>query len=117
MGPSSSRAPSSLGCQALVLSPSAEPSDAALRIATLLARPDGGHTELLVTRPETEPAPDRTVLRRLEARISRHGFDGHVRIDVNTLGDALTKALLTGEPSLVIVDNPTFDAAPGGVPL
>jgi Kef-type K+ transport system membrane component KefB len=109
------RAP--LGAKVLVLSPSAEPSDAALRIATLLARPDGGHSELLVTRPETEPTPDRTVLRALEARVSRHGFDGHVRIEVNGLGDALTKALLTGEPSVVIVDNPTFDAAPGGVPV
>jgi hypothetical protein len=88
-----------------------------LRASLVISRPDGGHSELLVTRPGTEPAPDRTVLRALEARVSRHGLDGHVRIDVNGRGDALTKALLTGEPSLAIVDNPTFDAAPGSVPV
>jgi hypothetical protein len=102
-----------LGGKVLVVTPSTGPSDAAVRVATLLTRPDGGHGHVLITRSETEPPPDRAVMQR----ISRHGFDGHIRTEVSELPDAVTKAVLTMEPSLVIVDDPAFDATPGRVPL
>jgi hypothetical protein len=88
-----------------------------VRAATLLTRPDGGHSEVLITRAHGEPAPDRATLRALERRIYKHGGDGHVRTDVSELPDALLRALLTAEPSLVIVDEPAFDASPVHVPL
>jgi hypothetical protein len=106
-----------LGGKVLVLAPSTGPSDAAVRVATLLARPDGGHSDVLITQTEGEPRLDRRALRALEQRICRHGFDGHVRTEISPLPDALTRALLTGEPSLVIVDDPAFDGLPGRVPI
>jgi Na+:H+ antiporter len=106
-----------LGAKVIVVTPATGPSDAAVRAATRLARPDGGHSEVLITRPHGEPAPDAATLRALERRINRHGFDGHVSTDVNELPDAVTRALLTGEPSVVIVDGPEFELTPGGVPL
>ncbi len=36
---------------------------------------------------------------------------------MNELTEAVTRALLTTEPSLVIVDAPEFEASPGGVPV
>src|SRR4051794_8215854 len=38
-----------LGAKVLVITPAGGPSDAAMRAATLLARPDGGHADLLIT--------------------------------------------------------------------
>jgi Na+:H+ antiporter len=101
----------------LVVTPSACPSDAAMRAATLLARPDGGHSDVLITRGQGEPAPERAALRDIEKRIFSHGFDGHVRTSVDDLRDAVAKAVLTAELSLVVVDDPTFDTAPGTIPL
>jgi Kef-type K+ transport system membrane component KefB len=101
----------------LVVTPSACPSDAAVRTATLLARPDGGHSNVLITRKESEPAPDRAALRGIEKRIFSQGFDGHVRTVVDELPDAVAKAMLAAETSLVVVDDPTFDAAPGTIPV
>lgn len=106
-----------LGGKVLVVTTSTGPSDAAVRVATLLARPDGGHSEVMITRMPTDPAPDRSALRAVEKRIFRHGFDGHVRTDVVQLDDAVAKAILTTHPSLVIVDEPSFDAAPAHVPV
>ena len=106
-----------LGGKVLVITTSAGPSDAAVRAATLLARPDGGHSDVVITRLPTEPAPDRKALRAVEKRIFRHGFDGHVRTDVDLVEDAVAKAILTTQPSLVIVDDPTFDASPADVPV
>jgi hypothetical protein len=56
-------------------------------------------------------------LRALEQRMYRHGFDGRVHTDVSELPDALARAVLTRSPSLVIVDEPAFDATPGEVPV
>jgi Kef-type K+ transport system membrane component KefB len=106
-----------LGANVIVVTPAAGPSDAAVRTATRLARPDGGHGEVHVTRAHGEPAPDATALRALEQRMYRHGFDGRVRTDVSELPDALARAVLTRSPSLVIVDEPAFDATPGEVPV
>jgi hypothetical protein len=52
-----------------------------------------------------------------ERQISRHGLDAHVRTDAGELRDALNRAILTAEPSLVIVDDPAYDASPRGVPV
>jgi Kef-type K+ transport system membrane component KefB len=103
-----------LGSKVLVVTGAEGPSDAAVRAATLLARADGGHSDVLITRLHGEAPPD---LRALEKRIFRHGFDGSVRTGVTTLGDAVAHAILADAPSLVVVDDATFDAAPGQVPL
>jgi Kef-type K+ transport system membrane component KefB len=106
-----------LGGKVLVVTSAGGPSDAAVRVATLLARPDGGHSDLLITRTSDDPPPDAASLREIERRISRHGFDGHVRTEVSDLSEAMSKAVLTVQPSVVIVDDPTFEASPGHVPV
>jgi Na+:H+ antiporter len=106
-----------LGSKVLVVTPAMGPSDAAVRAATLLARPDGGHSDLVITRAASESPLERTHLRALEKRINRHGFEGHVRTEVGELSDAVDKAVRTLEHSLVIVDDPRFEASPGRVPL
>jgi Kef-type K+ transport system membrane component KefB len=106
-----------LGAKVLVLTPSGGPTDAAVRAATLLSRPDGGHSEVLIIRTADEPRLDRAAIRAIEQRICRHGFDGHVRTEVSGLSDALAKELHAREPSLVVVDDPEFDGNPRRVPL
>jgi hypothetical protein len=106
-----------LGAKVLLVTPQTEPSEAAVRAATLLTRPDGGHSDLLITRAPSEPRPDPAHLRAVERRICRQGFDGQIRTEVDELPDAVTKALRTAEHSLVIVDDPTFKSSPGQIPL
>jgi hypothetical protein len=106
-----------LGGKVLVVTTSTGPSDAAVRVAILVARPDGGHSEIMITRMPTDPDLDKSALRALEKRIYRHGFDGHVRTDVDQVQSAVTKAILSTNPSLVVVDDPTFDASPSHVPV
>jgi Kef-type K+ transport system membrane component KefB len=106
-----------LGRNVLVVSSSAEPSDAAVRAAALVARPDGGHGGVLIARPGADEFPNTAALRALERRVFQHGFDGHVRAEVRELPDAVSHAMLTLDPSLVIVDDPGFNAAPGLVPV
>jgi Kef-type K+ transport system membrane component KefB len=102
-----------LGSRVLVVAPAAGPSDAAMRAATLLARPDGGHSHVVIACEER----DAVLLRGVERQISRHGLDAHVRADAGELGDLLARAILTAEPSLVIVDDPDYDTPPRGVPV
>ena len=107
-----------LGSKVLVVTHAGGPSDAAVSVATKLARPDGGHSDVLITRTSSEAKPDLAALRTLEKRICRHGFDGHVRTGVaDTLGDAVAHALLADEPSFVVVDDPSYDSPPASVPL
>jgi hypothetical protein len=106
-----------LGAKVLVVTPAGGPSDVAVRAATLLTRPDGGHGDVLITRAEGEAPLERADLRAVAKRVYRHGFDGHVRSEVDDLADAVRKAVRNGEHSLVIVDDATFKAAPGSVPL
>ena len=94
-----------LGGSVLVLTTSGGPSDAAVRAATLLSRPDGGHSNVLITRTEDEPRLDRAAVRAIEERICRHGFDGIVRTEIGGLSDTLAKELRAGGPSLVVVDD------------
>jgi Kef-type K+ transport system membrane component KefB len=101
----------------LVVTPSACPSDLAVRMATLLARPDGGHSDVLITRRQSDPRPDRAALRVIEKQIFSQGFDGHVRTAVDELPDAVAKAVLAAETSLVVVDDPTFQMLPGAIPV
>jgi hypothetical protein len=74
---------------ASVVTPAIGPSDAAVRAATLLARPDGGHGDLLITRSAGDPAPD---LRAVHRRIVRHGFEGHARSEIADLAAVVAKA-------------------------
>src|SRR4051794_696675 len=101
----------------LVVTPSLCPSDVAVRTATFLARPDGGHSNVLITRREGDPRPDRAALRVIEKQIFSQGFDGHVRTAVDEVRDAVAKALVAAETSLVVVDEPTFQMDPGVVPV
>ena len=103
-----------LGSKIVVVTSTGGPSDAAVRVATLLARPDGGHSDVVVARAEGEEAPN---VRALEQRIFRHGFDGHVRSNVGTVDETVTRSLLTDELSFVVVDDPDFATAPGEVPV
>ena len=88
-----------------------------VRVATLVSRPDGGHSDVLITRAEGDLPPDTGAVRVLEKRIFRHGFDGHVRLEVAELGEAVRNAMLTHGTSLVIVDEPRFEAPPRDVPV
>jgi Kef-type K+ transport system membrane component KefB len=106
-----------LGSKVLVVTSATGPSDAAVRLATTLSRPDGGHSDVLITHTEDEPAPDRAALRAIEKRIFRHGFDGHVRTGVSTLTDAVARSTQAAESSLLVVDDPFYDGTPGSVPM
>jgi Kef-type K+ transport system membrane component KefB len=106
-----------LGGRVLVVTPSTEPSEKAIRTAELVARPDYGYSDLMITRTEADPPLDAAVLRDVERRLFGQGFDGDVRIEFGAVQDAVLKAVRAGEPTLVIVDDPTFDSAPGRVPV
>jgi hypothetical protein len=106
-----------LGHHVVVVTASEDPSDEAMRIATLVARPDGGHSDVLLARGAAGSPPGAKGRRALEQRLVRHGFDGTVYVDAHELTDAVARSLLTAEPSLVIVDDPDFDATPGRVPI
>jgi hypothetical protein len=102
-----------LGEKVLVVSRAGGPSDFVVRLATLLSRPDGGHSDVLITRAADDPPPDAARLRA----VYRHGFDGHVRTEVDEVATVVGKAMLGGQHSLVIVDDPSYGAAPGCVPV
>lgn len=106
-----------LGHHVVVVTRSAEPSDEAMRIAHLLARPDGGTSDVMIARGTGGPPPDSRGRRAIEQRLVRHGFDGTVHAEAHELSDAVARSLLTAEPSLVIIDDPDFDATPGRVPI
>ena len=106
-----------LGSRLVVVTDSSGPSDAVVRVAMLLARPDGGHSDLVITGTATEPPPAAAGLRAVEHRIFRRGFEGGVRTEINALHDAVAKAALSAELSAVIVDDPSFDCSPVRVPL
>jgi len=106
-----------LGSNVVVVTSAGGPSDAAVRAATLLARPDGGRNSIVIARAIDEPSLDAPGLRALEKRIHRHGFDGELRVEVDELSRAVTQEVLNADPSLVVVDDASFDASPGNVPL
>jgi hypothetical protein len=106
-----------LGHHVVVVTASEEPSAQAMRIATLVSRPDGGHSDVLLARGADGPPPDAKRRRAIEQRLVRHGFDGTVHAETDELTDAVARSLLTAEPSLVIVDDPDFDHTPGRVPI
>jgi Kef-type K+ transport system membrane component KefB len=106
-----------LGHHILVATAAEEPSDEAMRTATLLARPDGGNSDVLIARGAAGPPPDARRRRAIEQQLVRHGFDGTVHADPHELPEAIARWLLTADPSLVIVDDPDFDATPGRIPI
>src|SRR5262249_15287620 len=106
-----------LGSNVVVVAPSSGPSDAAVRPATLLSRPDCGPNSFVIARGIDEPSLDAPGLRALEQRICRNGFDGELHVEVDELSRAVTHAVLNADPSLVVVDDSSFDASPGQVPV
>jgi Kef-type K+ transport system membrane component KefB len=106
-----------LGSNVVVVTRSGGPSDVAVRTATLLARPDGGRNGIVIARAADEPSLDALALRALERRVHRHGFDGELRIEVDELSRTVTQTVLNEDPSLVVVDDASFDASPGRVAL
>src|SRR3954468_8641465 len=106
-----------LGRRLVVVTGAGGPSDEVVRVAMLLVRPDGGHSDLVITGTKAEPPPDAAGLRAVEQRIFRNGFEGGVRTVIDELQDAVTKAALSSTPSAVLVDDPTFDSLPGRLPL
>ena len=103
-----------LGSRVLVVAPAGGPSEAAVRAATLVARPDGGHASVVIACSEAVP---RTTLRDIERMLARNGLDGHVRADASDVGDALARAILIAEPSLAIVDDAAYDAPANALPV
>jgi Kef-type K+ transport system membrane component KefB len=106
-----------LGHHVLVVTGSEGPSDGAMRIARLVARPDGGRSDVLISRGAAGPPPDAKGRRAIEQRLVRHGIDGTVQFDSHGLSEAVARSLQSAEPSLVIVDDPDFEAPPGRVPI
>src|SRR4051794_41144480 len=106
-----------LGSRLVVVTDSHGPSDEAVRVAMLLARPYGGHSDLVIAGTETLPLPDAAGLRAGEHPVFSRGFEGGVRTAIDELGDAVTKAALSATSSAVLVDDPTFEAAPTRLPL
>jgi Kef-type K+ transport system membrane component KefB len=112
--PAAARERLALGAHVLVVTPAIGPTEASVRAAMLIARSDGGHADVLVTRTEGEDAPD---LGAIEGRVFRQGFEGTVSAVVDSVEHAVERAVASGEQSLVIVDDAGFDAPPGPVPV
>src|SRR5262249_24693035 len=89
------------GSNVVVVTPWGRRSEAAVRAATLLARPDGGRTSIVLARAADEPSLDGPGLRALEKRVHRHGFDGELRVEVDELARAVAQEVLNADPSLV----------------
>jgi Kef-type K+ transport system membrane component KefB len=106
-----------LGHHVLVATAAEEPSDMAMQTATLLTRPDGGNSDVLIARGAAGPPPDARRRRVIEQQLVRHGFDGTVHADPHELPEAIARWLLTTNPSLVIVDDPNYHGTPGRVPI
>ena len=106
-----------LGEKVLVATMAARPSATAMRAATRLARPDGGHGEVVIARTVGEPRPEAVVLRAIERHIFGHGFDGRLTTAVGTLAETIGRAVGESEPSVVVVDDADFDELVPGAPL
>jgi Kef-type K+ transport system membrane component KefB len=106
-----------LGEKVLVASMAPGPSHTAMRAATRLARPDGGHGEIVVARADGDARPEPPALRALERHVFGHGFDGRLTTAVGPLSVAVRRAVCETEPSVVIVDDGEFDTLVPGVPL
>jgi hypothetical protein len=106
-----------LGERVLVATVAARPSDMAMHAATRLARPDGGHGEVVIARTAGEPRPETAVLRATERHIFGHGFDGRLTTAVGTLAEVIERTVSETEPSVVVVDDADFDTVVPGAPL
>jgi hypothetical protein len=106
-----------LGEKVLVATTAAQPSDTAMRAATRLARPDGGHGEVVIARTTGEPRPESSELRAIERHIFGHGFDGRLTTMVGTLPETIERAMTESEPSVVVVDDADFDILVPGAPI
>jgi hypothetical protein len=103
-----------IGERVVLVTFAAGPSEEAVRTASLLVRPDGGRGDVVVTRSASEPAPQ---LAEVERRVVRNGLDGHVRSEISGIADAVDRAILNDQPSVVIVDDPGYAARSTTVPV
>jgi Kef-type K+ transport system membrane component KefB len=103
-----------IGEKVVVFAPASGPSDAAVRAASLLVRPDGGRGDVVIVRTPSDPAPQ---LADVERRVVRNGLDGRVRTEICGIDDAVARSLLNDDPSLVIVDDAAFAAPSTEVPV
>ncbi|MCC6223569.1 MAG: cation:proton antiporter [Thermoleophilia bacterium] len=107
-----------LGSKVVLVARPGGPSDAALRIVSLLARPDGGQAELVIVRMRDEAAPAATELAALAQRLSRHGLDATVRSEIHgTPQDGVACAVHADGLSLAVIDEPSHPIAAGPVPV
>jgi Kef-type K+ transport system membrane component KefB len=103
-----------IGERVIVVTPGSGPSDAAVRAASLLVRPDGGRGDVVLARAPSDPVPQ---LAEVERRVVRNGLDGRVRTEIAGIADAVERAILNDRPSVVIVDDPAYAAQPTRVPV
>ena len=103
-----------IGAKVVLVTAGDGPSEDAVRAASLVARPDGGHGDVVVARAAADPAPR---LADVERRVVRGGLDGRVRAEISGIGDAVARSLLNDDPSLVIVDDPSFASPTTDVPV
>jgi hypothetical protein len=103
-----------IGDKVVVVAAAPGPSEAAVRAATLLSRPDGGHGSVIVARSPSDPALELGEVRR---RVVRNGLDCRVREEIGAVTAVVEKELLTDDASVVIVDDPTFAEVPTRIPI
>jgi Kef-type K+ transport system membrane component KefB len=112
--PVAGRRAARIGDRVVVVAAAPGPSEAAVRAASLLCRPDGGHGDVIVARGPSDPAAELLEVRR---RVVRNGLDGRVREEIGELKAVVEKELLSDHPSVVIVDDPTFAEVPTRTPV
>jgi Kef-type K+ transport system membrane component KefB len=104
-----------IGEKVVIIAPASGPSEAAVRTASLLARPDGGHGEVILSRSLTEPAHE---LKAVHRQVVRQGLDGRVRAEIGDVQSIVERELLTDDQaSVLIVDDPSFANAPARLPV
>jgi Kef-type K+ transport system membrane component KefB len=94
-----------LGRRVLLAARSPGPSEGAVRAVELLARPDGGVADVVITLSLDEPPLLRATVDALERRVFRGAIDGQIRVVHDRVpADAVLHAMLGSNPSLVVID-------------
>ena len=94
-----------LGRRVLLAARSEGPSEGAVRAVELLARPDGGVADVMITVSLDEAPLAESALVAFERRVFRGAVDGHIRVVHDSVpADAVLHAVLGSDPSLVVID-------------
>jgi hypothetical protein len=76
-----------------------------VRAVELLARPDGGVADVVITLSLNEPPLARASVDALERSVFRGAVDGYIRVVHDSVpADAVLHAVLGSDPSLVVID-------------